>query len=98
MPRPLRPIGDGLVYHVITRGNGRQAVFFRGDDYLGFLKALGDLKKRKPFDLYGPDHPSPRPSQEDNPRKAINSSDPFSAHIPQHRHFPHPFCVLRTFV
>ncbi len=32
MPRPLRPIADGLVYHVINRGNGRQSVFFRDDD------------------------------------------------------------------
>jgi putative transposase len=53
MPRPLRPIDDGLVYHVINRGNNRQAVF-RGDgDYLAFLKTIGDLKERKPFDLYG---------------------------------------------
>jgi len=29
MPRPLRPIADGLAYHVINRGNGRQSVFFR---------------------------------------------------------------------
>jgi len=28
MPRPLRPIADGLVYHVIDRGNNRQPVFF----------------------------------------------------------------------
>src|ERR1035438_1552545 len=24
MPRPLRPIADGLIYHVINRGNNRQ--------------------------------------------------------------------------
>jgi len=53
MPRPLRPIDDGLVYHVINRGNNRQPVFFDEGDYLAFLKALGDLKERKPFELYG---------------------------------------------
>ncbi|MGA2798986.1 MAG: transposase [Thermoguttaceae bacterium] len=53
MPRPLRPIDDGLVYHVINRGNNRQAVFRGEGDYLAFLKAIGDLKERKPFDLYG---------------------------------------------
>ena len=53
MPRPLRPIGEGLVYHVINRGNGRQPVFFKDGDYLAFLKALGDVKERKPFALYG---------------------------------------------
>jgi len=53
MPRPLRPIAEGLVYHVINRGNGRQSVFFRDEDYLAFLEAVGDLKERKPFELYG---------------------------------------------
>jgi putative transposase len=53
MPRPLRPIAEGLIYHVINRGNGRQPVFFRDEDYLAFLTALGDLKERKPFELYG---------------------------------------------
>jgi len=53
MPRPLRPIADGLVYHVIDRGNNRQPVFFDDGDYLAFLKALGDLKERKRFALYG---------------------------------------------
>ena len=37
MPRPLRPIADGLIYHVIDRGNNRQPVFFDEGDYLAFL-------------------------------------------------------------
>jgi putative transposase len=53
MPRPLRPIADGLIYHVINRGNNRQKVFRKGADFLAFLKALFDLKERKPFELYG---------------------------------------------
>jgi putative transposase len=53
MPRPLRPIADDLIYHVINRGNARQPVFFDDGDYLAFLKAIGDLKQRKPFELYG---------------------------------------------
>jgi putative transposase len=53
MPRPLRPIDDGLVYHVINRGNNRQKVFGGEGDYLAFLKAIADLKERKPFFLYG---------------------------------------------
>ena len=32
MARPLRPIADGLVYHVINRGNNRQQVFFEDGD------------------------------------------------------------------
>jgi len=53
MPRPPRPIDDELVYHAINRGNNRQTVFFTEDDYRAFLKAIGDLKERKPFELYG---------------------------------------------
>jgi len=53
MPRPLRRIADGLVYHVINRGNNRQAVFDSEGDNAAFLKALADLKERKPFELYG---------------------------------------------
>jgi putative transposase len=53
MPRPLRPIDDGLVYHVISRGNNRQDVFHKPADFEAFLAALADLKDRKPFELYG---------------------------------------------
>lgn len=53
MPRPLRPIADGLVYHVINRGNNRQHVFRKRGDFQVFLQAVGDLKARKPFELYG---------------------------------------------
>jgi putative transposase len=53
MPRPLRPIADGLIYHVINRGNNRQTVFETEDDCLAFLKAIADLKERMVFDLYG---------------------------------------------
>jgi putative transposase len=53
MPRPLRPIEDGLIYHVIDRGNNRQDVFHKEGDFQAFLTALADLKERKPFELYG---------------------------------------------
>jgi hypothetical protein len=53
MPRPLRPIADGLVYHVINRGNNRQSVFDSDGDFRAFLKAIADLKERMPFYLYG---------------------------------------------
>ncbi len=53
MSRPLRPIADGLVYHVINRGNARQPVFLDEGDYVAFLRAMADLKERKPFALYG---------------------------------------------
>ncbi len=53
MPRPLRPIQDGLIYHVINRGNNRQDVFRKDGDFQAFLDALAELKQRKPFELYG---------------------------------------------
>lgn len=53
MPRPLRPVAEGLIYHVINRGNNRQAVFRKAADFQAFLAALSDLKERKPFDLFG---------------------------------------------
>ena len=53
MPRPLRPIDDRLVYHVINRGNNRAPVFFDDEDYEALLKAIGDLKQRRPFEFYG---------------------------------------------
>jgi putative transposase len=53
MPRPLRPIDDGLIYHVINRGNNRQDVFHKPADFQAFLAALADLKDRKPFELFG---------------------------------------------
>jgi putative transposase len=49
----LRPISEGLVYHVINRGNNRQKVFRKEGDFRAFLKALFDLKERQPFELYG---------------------------------------------
>ena len=53
MPRPLRPVDDRLVYHVINLGNNRAPVFFDDDDYTAFLKALVNQKTRRPFELFG---------------------------------------------
>ena len=53
MPRPLRPIEKGLIYHVINRGNNRQDVFLKKADFDAFLQAMRDLKQRRPFELYG---------------------------------------------
>jgi putative transposase len=53
MPRPLRPIADGLLYHALNRGNNRSTVFFRPADYHQFLQALAQTQTRYPFCLYG---------------------------------------------
>jgi putative transposase len=33
MPRPLRAVDEGLIYHVINRGNNRQNVFRKEADF-----------------------------------------------------------------
>lgn len=53
MPRPLRPVDDELVHHVINRGNNRAAVFHDDDDYAAFLNAISDLKPYRPFAFLG---------------------------------------------
>ena len=53
MPRPPRPVADGLVYHALNRGNNRDAVFASPDDYRQFLNAIVQTQKRYPFRLYG---------------------------------------------
>ncbi len=40
MPRPPRPVADGLLYHALNRGNNRAAVFFEAADHLAFLRSL----------------------------------------------------------
>ena len=53
MPRPLRPVGKGLIYHVINRGNNRQNVFDKPGDFEAFLNSMRDVKERRAFELYG---------------------------------------------
>jgi putative transposase len=53
MGRPLRPAGDGLVFHAINRGNNRDRVFFDQDDFRAFLRALAQTQLRYPFRLFG---------------------------------------------
>jgi putative transposase len=53
MPRSPRPVADGLLYHALNRGNNRATVFFGPEDYLTFLKALGQTQQSYPFHLFG---------------------------------------------
>lgn len=43
MPRQGRIDTSGALHHVICRGIGRQKIFTGKDDYLSFMKRLGDL-------------------------------------------------------
>jgi REP element-mobilizing transposase RayT len=53
MPRALRtPHFSGAVFHITSRGNAKQDVFFDDDDYRTFLSILRELKARCLFKLY----------------------------------------------
>lgn len=42
-----------MIYHVINRGNGRQNVFHKDDDFMAFVKLLGEAKEKHPIKLLG---------------------------------------------
>ncbi len=52
MPRPPRPVADGLIYHALNRGNNRERVFSADADYQAFLHALARTQLRYPFELF----------------------------------------------
>lgn len=52
MPRPLRIEQAGAIYHVTSRGNGRQRIFFSNDDYTRFLVQLVDSLETFAVALY----------------------------------------------
>ena len=47
MPRPLRTLVPGGIYHVTARGNRRQATFVDATDYAWFLDALAVVLARR---------------------------------------------------
>ena len=46
MPRIARGLVDGFIYHVLKRGNGRQEVFHKGQDYKVFIDLMEGAKVR----------------------------------------------------
>jgi len=52
MPRAARMAVPEMVYHVISRGNDRQAVFGDHEDYEQYIKICTRYKKRYGFKLY----------------------------------------------
>ena len=52
MPRPWRVRYSGAKYHVTSRGNGREGVFRRNEDYGRFLEQLDDALKADQVILY----------------------------------------------
>jgi putative transposase len=43
---------QGLLYHVMARGNGGRTIFAKDSDYEAFLERLAAARKRYPFYLY----------------------------------------------
>lgn len=52
MPRPARISLEGLVYHIINRGNNRQDVFKDEGDFNTYLKVIKRFKEKYSFRLY----------------------------------------------
>ena len=46
MPRVARGLADGLIYHIINRGNGRQQVFHTEGDYRCFVDLMAEGRER----------------------------------------------------
>ena len=53
MPRTARASVGGMWYHALNRGNRREAVFHKPDDYDAFVEAMIDARARLPIDLLG---------------------------------------------
>jgi putative transposase len=51
MPRPLREIESGVIYHVLNRGNNRNRIFHKPQDYQAFLNVVAEGLKRFGVDL-----------------------------------------------
>lgn len=49
MPRPKRSAPGGFCYHVISRGNSRQTVFHKDEDYAAFLRLFDAAHERCPM-------------------------------------------------
>ncbi|TWU60664.1 Transposase IS200 like protein [Rubripirellula tenax] len=52
MPRPPRADAAGEIYHVLNRGNGRQAVFHKNVDYEAFERVLIEGLQKFPVHLF----------------------------------------------
>jgi hypothetical protein len=42
MPRQKRADEAGSIYHALNRGNARQTIFHKDEDYEAFLRVLGE--------------------------------------------------------
>ena len=52
MPRVKRGLSDGLIYHVLNRGNGKEEIFHKEKDFWAFIELIKQAKKRHPIDIF----------------------------------------------
>ena len=52
MPRPPRLLLSRSYYHIMTRGNNKNFVFKKDDDYRYYLDLMSKYKNELPFDLF----------------------------------------------
>src|SRR6476661_5716517 len=53
MPRPLRIEYPGAMYHVMSRGDRREAIFHDDKDRQSFLKTLGEACAKTGWEVHG---------------------------------------------
>jgi len=53
MARSIRVEYEGAWYHVVARGNRREAIFLEDEDREGFLKALGEACEMTGWEIHG---------------------------------------------
>lgn len=53
MPRVERGLVDGSCYHILNRGNGKQKIFHKDQDYEAFIELMKKAKERHPIRLLG---------------------------------------------
>ena len=51
MGRTLRADEAGGIYHALNRGNGRQPIFFKDEDYEAFERIVAEGLEKFPVDL-----------------------------------------------
>ncbi|UCC39536.1 MAG: transposase [Candidatus Aminicenantes bacterium] len=52
MPRGARGLSEGSIYHVLNRGNGKQEVFHKDQDFVVFIRIMKEAKKRYPLNIF----------------------------------------------
>lgn len=52
MPRQKRADEAGVIYHAINRGNARQKIFLKQEDYDAFIRVLAEGLEKYPVELF----------------------------------------------